>query len=437
MFTRLFSLLLLIAPLSLVAQRNYKEAIIVTDKGDSLKGFINYREWYHNPETIVFKPSLDDANSETFTSQNTSWFTIPGHVSYTRYTVSISMNEIEFGKLTQEADTTSIIKSVFLKDLVKGDRVDLYAYRDKIKERFYIHAKNQTGPQELVYRKTLKEMQEQTEEAFKQQLSAIAIKAGILTTELTQRIQFANYSSSDLKKLASKFNSKNEEERTRISEKQRSLTSFAGIGLSFYNVKYIGKNLITVDRLDGTGSDKFRDQVTTQGISPRFSAGLDFYINRAIRRVVIRTEISATSLRSTTKSYYKYSEFSQAENENTYTFSAWNFSLSPQLIFNFFNTNKNVKAYIGGGAAFNFLKVGENTLKKEPFNQPGRTATSDNDYVGLKKTNLSVIGRLGVQLVQHIDCSFIWSSPMELSNVATGSESMKVGVFGFSVAYLF
>ena len=47
--------LLLFLPVSLFAQSNYKAGVIVNQKGDTIRGLINYKEWIQNPVTIDFK----------------------------------------------------------------------------------------------------------------------------------------------------------------------------------------------------------------------------------------------------------------------------------------------------------------------------------------------------------------------------------------------
>jgi hypothetical protein len=40
-----------------IAQKNYTLAYIVKNNNDTINGFIDYREWYKNPESILFTQS--------------------------------------------------------------------------------------------------------------------------------------------------------------------------------------------------------------------------------------------------------------------------------------------------------------------------------------------------------------------------------------------
>jgi len=53
--------LLILAPLFSKAQSNYKPGFIVSLKGDTTYGFINYREWKLTPNQIDFKTAITDA----------------------------------------------------------------------------------------------------------------------------------------------------------------------------------------------------------------------------------------------------------------------------------------------------------------------------------------------------------------------------------------
>ena len=45
-------------PLCSLAQSNYTAGYVVTVKGDTLHGYIDFREWYINPSFIDFKTLL-------------------------------------------------------------------------------------------------------------------------------------------------------------------------------------------------------------------------------------------------------------------------------------------------------------------------------------------------------------------------------------------
>jgi len=50
----LFAFLISVS-LSSLAQSNYKPGYVVDLRNDTLKGFIDYKEWENNPKTFTFK----------------------------------------------------------------------------------------------------------------------------------------------------------------------------------------------------------------------------------------------------------------------------------------------------------------------------------------------------------------------------------------------
>lgn len=430
MFRQLF-LFLLIIPSILFGQSNYKKATLITAKGDTLNGYINYKEWHQNPSSIFFKQFSEEANIQTFTTDNTTSFSITGYESYASYTVSISTDEIRFRNLTEQADTGTITKKVFLKEILKGDRVNLFSYKDKIKGRYYILKNRETTPKELLLIKTLKEQQANTQEIFKQQLVSLAIEYGIYSDDLNHKIQNTYYSEDDLKRVLSRFNTINDVQATTGMAKKK-IRTFVGIGMASMKLNYTGPSWVTIDRLTDNGTDKYKEEVTTPNVSPRFSGGIEFYFNPEIRRTTIRMEVSAFHIKSTTKSYYRYNSVTDDENENTYKLEAWNFSLTPQLLHNIYNTEK-FKSYLGVGIAFNYLHQTENSLEKKRMNQPYSEVTVDNKYFTFKPTNLSVQARLGVQVKQRYDLSLLCGNHTEY--ILSSTSSLRGALLAFSFAY--
>lgn len=216
----LLTLFLSTTTLFLHAQSNYKEGNIVTNNGNTVKGFINYREWHKNPDRIQFKHDLKAADALTFSVDSIAGFAITGYESYSRYIVPVSMDEISFENLKETIDTTTVIKAIFLKEILKGDRIDLYFFSDDIKVRYFILDKRQAVPYELVYRKLLKDGREITQASYKQQLSGLAHHYSVLTANLEDRIEKTNYSGKDIKQIAGRINTQNETGSSAIMSKK-------------------------------------------------------------------------------------------------------------------------------------------------------------------------------------------------------------------------
>lgn len=435
MINRLLTLVLLVSCLRAGAQSNYKEGIVVTSGGDTLKGFIDYRGWFRNPEGFSFKSSNDSKDERLFNVANTASFSIPGYDSYSSFVVSVSLNEIQLGALTAVLDTSKIVKAVFLKEILHGDRVRLYTYQDKLKERFYILSDQQKTPTELMYGKTVQSLQEFEHETYKQQLRTLALENRLWTEQLDRMINSSDYTDQHLKKIVERFNSRKEEKIIQPGEKNPRLGYFVSLGINKSKLKYAGESLITVDGLNAAGTDQFKDEVTTESVMPVLAAGIDFYTNPVVKRIVIRAEVSANKIKSTTKSYSQYNYVSPAGTENTYTFSAWNISFTPQVIYNFYTT-RILNCFLGVGSSLSVKFIEDNTMKQQRINQASTDVFVLEKYHPLRSSNLNIVLRGGLQLYQRFECSVIWGNPTEYTMGNTGGRSIKAGQLIFSVGYL-
>src|SRR5437879_2810355 len=133
----LYILLLLTLPAFLFAQSNYHEGYVLKNTGDTLKGYIDYREWAQNPKSIDFKITKGDDQPLKFTPANIKGFQITGMETYISYTGMISMDGTRFLDLSVGLDTTKQQSSIFLKQLATGDHATLFYNNDNKKDRFF------------------------------------------------------------------------------------------------------------------------------------------------------------------------------------------------------------------------------------------------------------------------------------------------------------
>lgn len=92
-----------------IAQTNYKPGFIVTTKGETVNGYINYREWNYNPGNIGFKKILSD-KAQTFGPSDLSYFELTGLEAYKSAHVAVSMARIDIQTMKDEFDTTTVTK---------------------------------------------------------------------------------------------------------------------------------------------------------------------------------------------------------------------------------------------------------------------------------------------------------------------------------------
>jgi len=131
-------LAVIVLPTLSYAQSNYKPGYVVDLKGDTLKGFIDYREWHSNPNSINFKTTIDDAKPHQYTLAEVAFFAINKFETYVRYTGPVSMDAIDVGHMAYSRDTSMSMVTAFFKVLQKGKNLALYSYTDGLKSVFIL-----------------------------------------------------------------------------------------------------------------------------------------------------------------------------------------------------------------------------------------------------------------------------------------------------------
>lgn len=434
MLKPLLLLISLLIPFALAAQANYKNGYVVTLPGDTLEGFISYREWAYNPKEINFKSSLTDANIQSFTPENLKSFNIIGFEAYEAFEVSLTMDDINPNGILEESETTKLTSKVFLKTVLSGDRVSIFRYKDKTKERFYFLDNGDNSPIELVNQFYLEAGNIKVHK-FKQQLTGLALK--YKNFPLSQQIQLISYSKTDILNIVKQINTHNITAFNKNLEKKPKAIFFIGSGLTYSSITYRGENLITIDRMVDR-MDNYRDKVVTQSYLPKFSAGADIFINPEIRRTIIRGEITATAVKSEPVSYLKYNSISEREQRNTYNLSFYIISAIPQIRYNLYN-KENFKLYLGTGTAFSYYLTNENKLNRVPADNPdGKPDAVVEDYIKIKKMGLNLILRSGIILNEKIELGILYFNPTEISNyVSAKAGSAKTNNIQLNLNYLF
>jgi hypothetical protein len=192
-------ILLFLFPLFSIAQKNYKPGYVITLKGDTLHGFIDYREWNNNPTTIKFK-SLPDNNIRKLSAKDINYFSVNDMAEYQRYAGPLSMDPINFASMIEERDTSFKVDTVFLELIQRGKNVALYSYADNLKVRFFIGERPDYTPVELGYKLyydmtavTYTHGRTVNENTYEKQLFALAEKYNTVSDALVKYITESNY----------------------------------------------------------------------------------------------------------------------------------------------------------------------------------------------------------------------------------------------------
>lgn len=372
------------------AQSNYKPGFIVDLKGDTLNGFIDYREWNSNPDAIDFKTAVTARDSKRFTPADISYFNITGLESYVRHSGPISMDATDRDHISTFRDTSFRQATVFFKVLQKGHNLTLYSYADNLKQRFYIGEAPDYAPKELVYRLYYNYSGDNTnsqkgvtvnENTYMKQLFALANKYEVLNDGTQWDIEHAAYNSDDILKIVRQIN--------HISKADFGKTN-AAHGPVYNLFISAGVNINKITSPPGSAYTMGGGTSSSSNL-PEFSIGANFFANPSTRQLQFRLEAGLAL--SQFKSLYPlkvspYGPFEASFDMNT-------FSISPQIIYNFYNA-ENFKVYADIGMSLLFFSYSKPYLGPQD-RSPSPLDLSTNPYY-FNKTDDGFLLKGGVQI---------------------------------------
>ncbi len=420
-------LAVILFPLLTSAQSNYKPGYVVTLQGDTLKGFIDYKEWDKNPVSINFKATTGSSEGQYFTVKNAGSFAITGLEYYQRFILSISQDQVDIGKVTARPDTTHITDTVFLRLSTKGKYLALYSYTDNIKRHFFLLDAGDPQPEELVYQAYYNPDESSSIHhinRYRGQLQFLAQKYAVNNGNLDKQILAADYREPDLANIVQTINGS-----TGPQFKTQNLAGsrwFAGIGVNYSNLKFTEPPFTGPG---GTGAQKSSVNNNTS-IFPEIKAGIDFFPNKSVQSLLIRIELSASLNQFKVTNTY---DSGTVPSTSSINFTQYNSALTPQIIYNIYNKAK-LKAFIGGGIALNFSAYN----KYQYIINYGSLFPEivQNNYPVFSNFWVSFPIRAGVAINNKIEISicYVPSSSITTDNVAP---SANITSYRAGVNYLF
>lgn len=134
--TILIAFLLLLSFNCLQAQKDYETAYIVNLQGDSIPGFIDYRNWNTNPSTIRFKKTLESEHIP-YDASDINSFMVHQEV-YISSEVEVEISPRDTDHLRSDRELKLEKRKVFLMVLIDEEK-SLFYYKDKQGQtNFYI-----------------------------------------------------------------------------------------------------------------------------------------------------------------------------------------------------------------------------------------------------------------------------------------------------------
>lgn len=384
--TRFLFGLFIALPLLGFSQHNFQKGYLVTNKKDTLSGWIDYKERTYSPISLVFSADGRSA-TKTYTLKDCEEFNVQGITSFKRFLVNVSLGSNELADLTEKIDKRFRTDTVFLEVLQSGQHVTLYVYTDRIKKRFYIQDKTDSIPVEL-FRELYHAVDDPAKEIvnikYARQLLDLYRKYDKWSEGNERALGVLKYNDSEMIKAVSVINDQ-KLERSKFSKTRW----FAGASLDLARSRFFGDHELA------SANAKIK-----RVASPMISGGIDVFVNPAIRRTVFRTELSLVKSNSEVSTGGGYNAFDMVTA-----------TLSSGVLYHLYNTD-NFKVYLSGAAGFNFSNY-SNLVAYKFLNGTEHKVDRTLEF---KKLNITFPVNLGVVLNKKIELLAGYNFPTSLTD---------------------
>lgn len=279
--------LILSASNHIFAQKTFEPGYLITEKKDTLRGLINYKNWSKNPESISFK-SGQEGKIETYEIDDLAGFFVHGE-TYIKAEVAIDAGPSKDEDMTY-SPTPQIGKAIAFLLVINDGTKGFYYLKDK-ENKVQLYVRNKPGNYELLINHKYRindggKIGIVTQNRFRQQLATLFSDC----EELTKTIVALTYSEHAIGKLFETYYTKCS------SEKQ--IVAYQPEGFIFQPAIVAG---LSSSVLDFKGSF---DPEVIDGNFPRstnFAGGISLNIiaPRLQRRFSIYNELLFTSYKTT------------------------------------------------------------------------------------------------------------------------------------------
>ncbi|MBX3241298.1 MAG: hypothetical protein KIT80_17445 [Chitinophagaceae bacterium] len=327
------------------AQSVKRKALLVNNAGDTLTGWVDYKNWRKNPAGVVFYTDSLSRSATTYSVGDIQFLNVLGYDQYLRAIVTKDNRPVVLSNLLEQQEVVTSTDTVLLRRLVYGGGVELFLFND-FKSHFYIHTDR--GYEELGYKVSSRDAGMFTEKGYVKQLKLLLEGAQPLPLQLLNQIDKAEYKETDLVKIVKNINeamgSGYTEEKSGANLAVKffvgagggySWLDFAGVYPAFDNMKFSGSFV------------------------PFATAGLDISATRNLQDLVLRIELAYTSAHYKGAGHRRTFIGSSEQMQTTYEVQHTNIAPSLAILYNFLRNDRR-KVYVGFGAGYHLSFYGKN-----------------------------------------------------------------------------
>ncbi len=390
--TRVFTLTVISILFSITSssQENFIAGYIINLKGDTINGYIDYRNWNINPHKISFVEKIGN-KPKVYNPLDIIEFIVLDE-NYVSGIVETEISSVDISRLLLDPSLHLKKDTTFLQTLFKGNKHLYYYNNADSRENFYI--KNDEHFELLVYKKYSKRFQEEYQGTSFEKMGKTVIMENLKyigqlkiyfndCLNLTPKIQNTKYNKLSLEKLFSDYydcsNSK-----PIFQKKVEKITFDIGIlaGASISSLEFSGENYNYLINANFKGSANFSAGLFFEAILPRHQY-----------KWSVNNELLFTSY--SFKSYYE-----DYTSENQYTLSTTEINFSYLKLNNLVRYKypvNNFNAFINIGISNGLIIHETNRLKADTKYYSIETSTNDKAIPESQKYEFGYIFGLGTK----------------------------------------
>lgn len=236
LFRRVFHLFIGIFIMSnSFSQENYLNGYIIQLNGDTLKGFVDYRNWKINPDKINFKEDLNGVKTN-YAAIDIKAFGVEGE----KYVSAIAETEISpssLNNITPDQALNIIIDTSFLQTIIEGEKSLYYKVNRFGNDQFYVKIDNKY--ELLTFKRYLvKKDGKDIAAENKKYIGQLSFYLNSCS-ELQSKLKDTEYSTKSLKELFFMYYSCTGSEIEFVKEKEKVKVEFGFLaGLSLTTLKF-------------------------------------------------------------------------------------------------------------------------------------------------------------------------------------------------------
>ncbi|AEW02212.1 hypothetical protein Niako_5983 [Niastella koreensis GR20-10] len=283
--------------LQVTAQKNYQKGQVVLTNRDTLKGWIDYRNWHINPTSIRFKQDSLADGARQFTTNDISFFQVAGD-KYLKAFITKDMLPVDVNSLAADSTEMQQTETAFLRVLVEGPVLNLYEVYD-FKPHYYIQDSTKSY-HELTNKITLgvehplgdehnpvgdEHIKMHVHDYYHGELMAYLLLQPKYDKKLARQIQTIGYTEKELGKVVAALNGVTGQNVPYVSNnRKKALSFYAGAGAIYSTLTFSGDNVYLKGMDFGWNT------------GPAIMAGVELFSDRSFRELSFRLEVAYSSI---------------------------------------------------------------------------------------------------------------------------------------------